>query len=70
MDDQLLTAADIERLTNGVVKQPTLRWWRHKNDGTGPKSFRIGGRKVAYKKSDVLAWLEREYAKADETRAA
>ena len=37
----------------------TLRYWRFA--GTGPKSFKLGARKVAYKKSDVLGWLEAQY---------
>jgi excisionase family DNA binding protein len=37
----------------------TLRYWRH--IGEGPKSFKIGGR-VAYKRADVEAWLEEQYA--------
>ncbi|MBK8458826.1 MAG: helix-turn-helix domain-containing protein [Micropruina sp.] len=37
----------------------TIRWWRH--IGQGPKSFRLGARKVAYLKSDVEAWLQQQY---------
>lgn len=37
----------------------TLRWWRHA--GEGPRSFRMGKKAVAYKASDVLAWLEAQY---------
>lgn len=39
----------------------TLRFWRHK--GTGPRSFKLGGR-VAYKVADVEAWIERQYEAA------
>ncbi|MDK9624687.1 helix-turn-helix domain-containing protein [Propionibacterium freudenreichii] len=63
---EILTTAETSALVN--VPAGTLRWWRHV--GEGPKSFTLGKKKVAYKKSDVLAWLEREYAKADATRAA
>ena len=41
----------------------TLRWWRHQ--GIGPHAFKLGGRKVMYRKSDVLDWLERQYAGGD-----
>lgn len=58
----LMTARDIEELTNGAIKEGTLRYWRH--IGTGPKSFKLGARKVVYKKSDVVAWLEAQYAEA------
>ena len=37
----------------------TIRWWRH--IGQGPKSFRLGARKVAYLRRDVEAWLEEQY---------
>jgi predicted DNA-binding transcriptional regulator AlpA len=38
----------------------TIRWWRHV--GQGPKSFRLGARKVAYLRSDVEAWLQQQYS--------
>jgi predicted DNA-binding transcriptional regulator AlpA len=41
------------------VPKATLRYWRQ--IGEGPKSFRIGGR-VAYKRSDIEAWIEKQYA--------
>lgn len=44
------------------IAEGTLAWWRHKNDGTGPRWFRLGPRKIAYKKSDVLAWLDAQYS--------
>jgi predicted DNA-binding transcriptional regulator AlpA len=37
----------------------TIRWWRHV--GQGPKSFKLGTRKVAYLRRDVEAWLEEQY---------
>ena len=37
----------------------TVRWWRHV--GQGPKSFKLGARKVAYLRSDVEAWLQEQY---------
>ena len=37
----------------------TIRWWRH--IGQGPKSFKLGARKVAYLRRDVEAWLEEQY---------
>ncbi len=37
----------------------TLRFWRHQ--GTGPRSFKLGGR-VVYKAADVEAWIEESYA--------
>jgi predicted DNA-binding transcriptional regulator AlpA len=56
--DQLLTTAETAQMLHTPVA--TLRWWRHQ--GTGPKAFRLGARKVMYRRSDVLAWLEQQYA--------
>lgn len=55
--DQLLTTAEASELLH--VPVATLRWWRH--TGTGPRSFRLGARKVMYRRSDVIAWLEEQY---------
>ena len=58
MEDTILTTAEVSALIN--VPVATLRWWRHQ--GTGPKAFRMGTRKVMYRRSDVTAWLEAQYA--------
>jgi predicted DNA-binding transcriptional regulator AlpA len=55
--DQLLTTTEAAEFLNTPVA--TLRWWRHQ--GTGPKGFKIGARKVMYKQSDLLAWLDKQY---------
>lgn len=62
--EKLMTTRDVEAYTNGVVKAATLRWWRHAGGRQGPKSFRLGARRVVYRKSDVDAWLDAEYASA------
>lgn len=41
------------------IPATTIRWWRHA--GQGPKSFKMGARKVAYLKSDVEDWLQQQY---------
>jgi excisionase family DNA binding protein len=56
--DQLLTTAEAAEILNTPVA--TLRWWRHQ--GKGPKAFRLGPRKVMYKKSDLHRWLDAQYA--------
>jgi predicted DNA-binding transcriptional regulator AlpA len=58
-DDEILTTEE----TAAMLKSPvaTVRWWRHK--GVGPKSFVLGSRKVRYRRSDVLAWLDEQYNK-------
>jgi excisionase family DNA binding protein len=55
--DPLLTTAEAAELLHTPVG--TLRYWRHQ--GTGPKGFRLGARRVMYRRSDVLAWLEEQY---------
>lgn len=37
----------------------TLRYWRHV--GTGPKSFRLGPRRVMYRRDDVEHWIAEQY---------
>lgn len=59
--DALLTGEGVEAMTGGAVTSRTLAWWRHKNDGTGPRWFKLGPKKVVYKKSDVQAWLDAQY---------
>ncbi|WP_082976159.1 AlpA family transcriptional regulator [Mycobacterium sp. 1165196.3] len=50
----------MERLTTAeaakYLKLPeaTLRWWRHA--GAGPKSYRLGGRRVFYDLTDLKQW--------------
>lgn len=61
---KLLTLDETSLLTRTPVA--TLRYWRHL--GTGPKSFRLG-RRVVYRETDVMDWLEQQYA-ADQSRAA
>jgi predicted DNA-binding transcriptional regulator AlpA len=55
--DRLLTMTETSGRT--TVPVPTLRFYRHK--GTGPTSFKLGGR-VLYKESDVEAWIQAQYA--------
>jgi predicted DNA-binding transcriptional regulator AlpA len=57
MVDRILNTTEVSALTR--VPIATLRWWRHQ--GLGPRSFKLGPRKVMYKEADVLAWLEQQY---------
>ena len=56
-EPEIMTTSEVSIMT--TVPVPTLRWWRHV--GTGPKSFKLGARKVAYRRADVKAWLEAQY---------
>lgn len=59
MADCILTLAEVADLLR--VSPHTLRWWKHRGLGEGPRSFNIG-RRVAYRESDVQAWLDEQYA--------
>ena len=39
----------------GVTRRTVDKW---RSMGIGPQALRIGPRKVLYRKSDVLAWLD------------
>jgi predicted DNA-binding transcriptional regulator AlpA len=54
---ELLTTPEAAEVLHSPVA--TLRWWRHK--GIGPKSFRMGPRKVMYRLGDLQEWLETQY---------
>jgi predicted DNA-binding transcriptional regulator AlpA len=53
----LLDIPEVSKVTR--VPEATLRYWRHK--GTGPKSFKLGPRRVMYRREDVEAWIEEQY---------
>ena len=55
---QHLDTEEVSELIHIAV--PTLRYWRHM--GKGPKCFSMGGRKVFYRREDVEAWAEEQYA--------
>lgn len=56
---ELLTTEQVAELTG--IPPATLRYWRH--IGTeGPKSFKLGPRRIVYRREDVDGWLNRQYA--------
>lgn len=48
-----------ETSTRTKIPVATLRDWRAR--GRGPRSFRLGG-KIMYKASDVMRWIDEQYA--------
>lgn len=50
--DDLLTTDDVAALTRAPAS--TVRYWRH--TGVGPRGFKIG-RRVLYRRGEVLRWL-------------
>lgn len=57
----LLTVEEVAKLTR--TPEGTLRYWRHRNRGEGPKCFKLG-RRVVYLRADVDQWLADRYANA------
>jgi predicted DNA-binding transcriptional regulator AlpA len=55
-DDEIMDTLGVEDLTG--VKTGTLRYWRSTNQG--PPWFRLGDRRIAYLRSDVLRWLQEQ----------
>ena len=53
---RLLTSAEVAEIIR--VPQATLRYWRH--IGIGPKSFKMGPRRVLYRENDVVAWVDQQ----------
>lgn len=42
------------------IAEGTLRYWRHTDQG--PASFRIGGKRVVYRRSAVEEWIAAQEA--------
>jgi hypothetical protein len=57
----LLDQTEVSKLLGGVPVN-TLKDYRAK--GKGPTSALIGG-KVKYRKSDVYAWIDQQFARSD-----
>lgn len=55
---QLLSTPEVAQMLR--TPAATLRYWRHL--GTGPKSFKLGPKRVVYRRTDVEAWLEEQYS--------
>ena len=62
--DKMLTVGEVAAMIR--VPQGTLRYWRHL--GSGPRSFKMGPRRVVYREQDVLEWVEAQYAERETTR--
>lgn len=61
-EDTTLVLLDLEE-TAALTHTPlaTLRWRRQR--GLEPKSFKLG-RRVMYRKSDVIDWISKSYEEA------
>lgn len=59
-DRELFDIPETSHVTH--TPEATLRYWRHLGT-TGPKSFLVG-RRVMFRRVDVEAWLDEQYAAA------
>ena len=59
-DQELMTRQEVAVMTRQA--ESTLRYWGTVNKG--PKFFKVGGRRVLYRRSDVQAWLDSYYQRA------
>ena len=66
MARKILTMPEVSTLTRRPIA--TLRYWRTRNRGEGPRSYKLG-RAVVYDETDVLAWLDEQRAKDGEPAA-
>lgn len=57
--DQVLTPNEVAEMIR--VPAATLRYWRQR--GTGPRSFKMGPRRIMYRERDVLEWVNAQYAR-------
>lgn len=51
-DDPIIRTPEVSKLTGAPAG--TVRYWDH--TGRGPRSFKLGGRRV-WRKSEVLRWI-------------
>ena len=64
-DLKLQSTAQLEEMTG--IPAGTWRFWRHCGDG--PPSVRLGKR-IYYRESDVLEWLERKFEAEQQKRVS
>lgn len=57
----LLTTAEVSHLTG--IPEGTLRSWRFEH--SGPPSFKVGAKKVVYRREAVLEWIDAQEQEAN-----
>ncbi|MBM4470288.1 helix-turn-helix domain-containing protein [Rhodococcus hoagii] len=50
---EMLTTAQLS--AEYGIPEATLRWWRHADQG--PASFKLGRKRVVYRRSEVEKWI-------------
>jgi predicted DNA-binding transcriptional regulator AlpA len=67
---RILNVSEIAAMTGKPVD--TIRWYRHRQTAghaEGPPMFKLG-RNVVAKESDVVDWIETQYAASAKARAS
>lgn len=57
--EKLLTPKQVVALAPDVFNENTLAYWRHM--GTGPKCWAKIGRRVCYRESGIIAWIDAQF---------
>jgi predicted DNA-binding transcriptional regulator AlpA len=50
-----MSTREVSALTG--LSESTLRYWRHCGGTEGPPSFVLGGKRVMYRRTAVMAWI-------------
>lgn len=50
-----MTTREVSQLTG--LSESTLRWWRMQGGKEGPPSFKLGEKRVIYRRTSVMAWI-------------
>jgi predicted DNA-binding transcriptional regulator AlpA len=59
---KLLRVTEVAELTG--IPEATLRFWRHQSSNgheVGPRSAKLGPRRVVYREAEVLAWIDQQF---------
>lgn len=59
--DRLLRIGQVSEWTG--ISENTLRYWRARDEGEGPKAAKIG-KNLVWRESDVQAWLDAQFEAA------
>lgn len=65
-DDPLLRITEVRKLT----RRSTSRIYADMNAGLFPRPIRIGTRSVAWRESELIAWLGKRIAERDQREVA
>lgn len=56
LDKEYISYADIAQLLD--IDYATIHRWAKRKDSTLPKPFKLSGKKVVFKSSEIINWIE------------